>query len=145
MRKTSFNPQDIIQLSKGKPSKNKIGSRTVPHRLNAFEQKEFEIAIKKGYLAYNSKTRLALQNTFEEYQRAKRLPAIKLFEKTEIQIVSETPELITQIQQAIPASQLINQNYLIISDINPKPLLQLILQSTKTHRQSTQLSQKNNQ
>ncbi len=128
MRKTSFDPQDIIQLSKGKASKNKIGSRTVPHRLNAFEQKEFEIAIKKGYLAYNSKTRLALQNTFEEYQRAKRLPAIKLFEKTEIQIVAETPETLIQIQQAIPTSQLINPHYLIIKSDNPKPLLKLILE-----------------
>ena len=128
MRKTSFDPQDIIQLSKGKASKNKVGSRTVPHRLNAYEQKEFEIAIKKGYLAYNSKTRLALQNTFEDYQRAKRLPAIKLYEKTEIQIVSETPEIITQIQQAIPQAQIINPHYLIVSDTNPKPLLKLILE-----------------
>ncbi len=126
MRNTSFDIEDILSLSKGKPSKNKVGSRSTPHRLNKFERAEFEIAIKKGFLKYNSKTRLAIQNTFEEFQRARNLPAIKIFENKEIQIVSENPEHIATIINNIPESIQLNPKYVTITTPNPKATLEII-------------------
>lgn len=63
----NFSIDDVYNLAKGKPTKSKIGSRSIPARLNKHEWERFEIAQKKGFLVANDKTRWALQNIWVLY------------------------------------------------------------------------------
>ena len=64
---------DVFNLAKGKPTKNKIGSRNIPARLNKFEWQQFEIAQNKGFLVVNNKTRDSLKNIWFLYCQAKNI------------------------------------------------------------------------
>jgi hypothetical protein len=57
----------IDKLRRGNATKSKIGSQSVPHRLNNREHKLFEIAKKRGYLAIKSGYRDAIINTWSDY------------------------------------------------------------------------------
>jgi len=84
-KKPNYNNQqehleDILKLSQGKRTSRRIGSRSVPHRLNKEEQQDFQRALEKGWLS-STGLRTALWNTFREYQHAQGQVAI-IHEKT---------------------------------------------------------------
>lgn len=58
---------DIRRLSKGKASRSKIGSRAVPHRLTQEEQKQIDLAMKKGFLEVQEHQRINAQNIYQKY------------------------------------------------------------------------------
>lgn len=107
MPNTRATKDDIANLIKGKASKNKVGSRTVPHRLNKIELIKFEKATKLGFLKYSSKTRLALLNSFDEY----------LFTTKKISLKVNTD--INQIEILSLNTELIELTYLKLKDLNP--------------------------
>lgn len=110
MPNTRATKDDIANLIKGKASKNKVGSRTVPHRLNKIELIKFEKATKLGFLKYNSKTRLALINSFEEYQLASKNLSVKVnTDLFQIEIISLDPEILNQFSDY----KKVNSNYII--------------------------------
>lgn len=70
---------DVERLSRGEASKAKIGSRAVPHRLNADERKAYELAKKRGYLVRQLWTRqYPLSNTFRNYCDALGWPCLRV-------------------------------------------------------------------
>ncbi|MCO5565198.1 hypothetical protein L7F22_018871 [Adiantum nelumboides] len=70
---------DVERLSRGEASKGKIGSRAVPHRLNADERKAYELAKKKGYLVRQYRSReYPLSNTYRNYCDAVGWPNIRI-------------------------------------------------------------------
>jgi hypothetical protein len=75
--------EDILKLSRGIRTSRRIGSRSVPHRLNRQEQQDFTRALERGWLSCNG-LRTALWNTYREYQHAQGLVAI-IHEKTPYQ------------------------------------------------------------
>ncbi len=101
--------EDILQLIKGKPSKNKVGSRTVPHRLNKIELEKFEVALNKNYLKYSNKTRLALLNSFDEYQLASSDFSLKLnTDNYQIEIITNNKQLVSQLATKLENLKIIN-------------------------------------
>ena len=62
---------DIENLSNGKATKSKIGSRNTPHRLRKDEEKQFELAKKNGYLEIRYNQRVNVCNIFEKWCKAK--------------------------------------------------------------------------
>ncbi len=68
MAKSKIDPRatkdDVARLIRGKPSKGKVGSRQVRHRLRLDEIERLEIARSRGYLLITSTTRKALQNAW---------------------------------------------------------------------------------
>lgn len=83
--KSTYNNQqehleDILKLSRGKRTSRRIGSRSVPHRLNKEEQQNFQRALNRGWLS-STGLRTALWNTYREYQHAQGQVAI-IHEKT---------------------------------------------------------------
>ncbi|KAI5060243.1 hypothetical protein GOP47_0024663 [Adiantum capillus-veneris] len=70
---------DVERLSRGEASKGKIGSRAVPHRLNADERKAYELAKKKGYLVRQFRSReYPLSNTYRNYCDAVGWPNLRI-------------------------------------------------------------------
>lgn len=64
----------ISDLSKGKKSNLKIGSRSTPHRLRQEERKLLEAALKKGFLEVQPWSRVNLINIYKKichYQNTK--------------------------------------------------------------------------
>jgi hypothetical protein len=55
---------DVARLTRGKPSKNRCGSRQIRHRLRLDELERLAIARSRGYLAVNPSTRTALKNAW---------------------------------------------------------------------------------
>jgi len=101
--------EDILQLIKGKPTKNKDGLRTVPHPPNKIELKKFEVALSKNYLHYSSKTRLALLNSFDEYQLASLGFSLKLnTDNYQIEIITNNEQLTSQLGTKLPDLKIIN-------------------------------------
>lgn len=68
MAKSKIDPRatkdDVARLIRGKPSKGKVGSRQVRHRLRLDEIERLEIARSRGYLLITSTTSKALQNAW---------------------------------------------------------------------------------
>ncbi|KAL3697765.1 hypothetical protein R1sor_011841 [Riccia sorocarpa] len=70
---------DVERLSRGRASKAKIGSRAVPHRLNADERKAFELAKKRGFVVHQPSTRrYPLINSHRNYCDAVGIPCIRI-------------------------------------------------------------------
>ncbi|KAL2644427.1 hypothetical protein R1flu_012014 [Riccia fluitans] len=70
---------DVERLSRGRASKAKIGSRAVPHRLNADERKAFELAKKRGFVVHQPSTRrYPLINSHRNYCDALGIPCIRI-------------------------------------------------------------------
>jgi hypothetical protein len=90
---------DILRLSRGKKTKNRIGSRRIAHRLNKTEQEKFEVAIRKGYLQIRG-MRTALRNTFCEYQNALGLPGIILEHGVDGDYIHWNPPLLPEEKQS---------------------------------------------
>ncbi len=57
----------IENLTKGKKSGVKIGSRNVPHRLKKHEQEKFSLAIKRKFLVVDFDSRENLINIWKKY------------------------------------------------------------------------------
>lgn len=55
---------DVARLIRGKPSKGRIGSRQIRHRLRNDERDRLTIARSRGYLTITPSTRAALQNAW---------------------------------------------------------------------------------
>jgi hypothetical protein len=55
---------DVYKLTKGKSTKNKIGSRSIPNRLTKAETEKLDIAIKRGFLVVTKETRINLINIY---------------------------------------------------------------------------------
>lgn len=66
----------VENLTKGKKSGANIGSRGVPHRLNQHEQKQFDIAIKRGYMTMGFDSRPNLRNIWLKYAEVKDWPVL---------------------------------------------------------------------
>ena len=66
----------VENLTKGKKSGAKIGSRGVPHRLNQHEQKQFNLAIKKKFMTLSYDSRPNLRNIWLKYTEVKKWPAL---------------------------------------------------------------------
>ncbi len=75
--------EDLISISKGKASIRKIGSRKVPHRLRQNEKIKFELALKKGFLDIDFKTRDNVINLYEKYCYDKKIEMIVLYKDLE--------------------------------------------------------------
>jgi len=68
----------IERLSKGKKSGVNVGSRHVPHRLKLHEQRQFSIAIRRGYLRVKFDSRVNLENLWQKYCQAREWPHVVL-------------------------------------------------------------------
>ncbi|KAG6554308.1 hypothetical protein Mapa_004224 [Marchantia paleacea] len=78
-RSTRPTLDDVERLSRGRASKAKIGSRAVPHRLNADERKAFELAKKRGFVVHQPNTRrYPLINSHRNYCDALGIPCIRI-------------------------------------------------------------------
>jgi hypothetical protein len=55
---------DVARLIQGKPSKRRVGSRQIRHRLRNDELARLEVARSRGYLTITPSTRAALQNAW---------------------------------------------------------------------------------
>jgi hypothetical protein len=68
-----FSIEDVIRLSYGKASKNRVGSRAISHRLNKYERNLFENSISNGHLFSLKQINKALLNTYFNFCSAKGL------------------------------------------------------------------------
>jgi hypothetical protein len=55
---------DVARLIQGKPSKRRVGSRQIRHRLRNDELERLAVARSRGYLTITPTTRAALQNAW---------------------------------------------------------------------------------
>ena len=55
---------DVARLTRGKPSKGRVGSRQIRHRLRRDELERLAVARGRGYLLVNQSTRTALKNAW---------------------------------------------------------------------------------
>lgn len=55
---------DVARLIRGRPSKNRVGSRNIRHRLRQDELERLAVARSRGYLLLTTSTRTALQNSW---------------------------------------------------------------------------------
>lgn len=67
---------DVARLIRGKPSKGRIGSRQIRHRLRNDELDRLTIARSRGYLTVTPTTRAALQNAWHLDRLAAMKPCI---------------------------------------------------------------------
>lgn len=62
--KHQISKDDVARLTRGKRSKNRVGSRQIRHRLRQDELERLAIARERGYLLLTRSTRTALQNAW---------------------------------------------------------------------------------
>ncbi len=67
---------DVARLIRGRASINRVGSRSVSHRLRADEITKLEVANSRGYLLVNGVTRPALLNSWYLTCQAERKPCL---------------------------------------------------------------------
>ncbi|NCN04028.1 MAG: hypothetical protein GW949_00180 [Spirochaetales bacterium] len=72
--------EDLLRLTKGRPTKGRIGSRAVAHRLRTHEHAGFRLALERGFLEVRG-LRKAILNSFTEYKHTYGQTAI-IHEKT---------------------------------------------------------------
>ena len=60
----SVTKDDVARLTRGKPSRNRCGSRQIRHRLRLDELERLDVARSRGYLLINPSTRTALKNAW---------------------------------------------------------------------------------
>lgn len=68
----------VENLTRGKKSGARIGSRSVPHRLRQHEQTKLSIAIRRKYLTLGFDARENLENIWRKYCEVKRWPILIL-------------------------------------------------------------------
>lgn len=76
--------ENIEQLTRGKKSWIKIGSRAVPHRLKPYEREKYERALKKKYLEIHENERINLINIWDKVCEAQNWKKI-IFIKNDLQ------------------------------------------------------------
>jgi hypothetical protein len=72
----AITPDDVERLTHGKPSKNRVGSRQIRHRLRLDERERLEIARSKGFLLLTGSTRAALKNAWYLDCQARHRPCV---------------------------------------------------------------------
>ena len=65
---------DVARLSRGRATRNKVGSRATSHRLRLDELKKLEVAKERGFLVVTPTTRDALKNTWYLWCEATGIP-----------------------------------------------------------------------
>ncbi len=55
---------DVLHLIHGKPTRSRVGSRAIRHRLRSYELEQLKIAEKNGFLMVDKSTREALKNAW---------------------------------------------------------------------------------
>jgi hypothetical protein len=69
---TKIKIEHIDQLTRGKKSGAKIGSRAVPHHLYLYEKIKYEQAMKRWYLEIETKERVNLTNIWQKVCEVKK-------------------------------------------------------------------------
>jgi hypothetical protein len=67
---------DVARLIRGKPSRGKVGSRQIRHRLRQDELERLAVARSRGYLTITTTTRAALQNAWHMDRLAASEPCV---------------------------------------------------------------------
>ncbi len=62
--KQTISKDDVARLTRGKRSKNRVGSRQIRHRLRQDELERLAVARERGYLLVTRSTRTALENAW---------------------------------------------------------------------------------
>lgn len=75
-RNEMITPDDVQRLIHGKPSKNRVGSRQVRHRLRQDELERLKVARNRGFLLVTKSTRAALQNSWHLDCQARAVPCV---------------------------------------------------------------------
>jgi len=63
-RKEEISKDDVARLIRGRPSKGRVGSREIRHRLRQDELRRLSVARERGYLLRTHSTRTALENAW---------------------------------------------------------------------------------
>lgn len=63
-RERAVTKDDVARLIRGRPSRSRVGSRQIRHRLRLNELEQLSIARSRGYLLVNPSTRTALKNAW---------------------------------------------------------------------------------
>jgi hypothetical protein len=63
-------PDDVARLVSGKPTRSRVGSRAIAHRLRRDEHAKLSIAAQRGFLLIHATTRPALLNAWHLWCRA---------------------------------------------------------------------------
>ncbi len=74
--KQEITRDDVARLVRGKPSKNRVGSRQIRHRLRQDELERLAIARERGYLLISRSTRTALINSWHLDCQAHKRPYV---------------------------------------------------------------------
>ena len=80
---TKIKLEHIDNLRRGKKSGVKIGSRWTPHHLYAYEQIQYDRALRNKYLEVTKKERVNLQNLWQKVCQAKSWKHYVLIKDTE--------------------------------------------------------------
>lgn len=87
---TSPTIDDVARLTRGKPSKNRVGSRQIRHRLRQDELQRLSVARERGFLLMTTSTRTALRNAWHLDCAARNRPCVFVERTTTDMIVSGT-------------------------------------------------------
>jgi hypothetical protein len=74
--KQHVSKDDVARLVRGKPSKHRVGSRQIRHRLRQDELERLAIARERGYLLVTPSTRTALENAWHLDCLANKRPCV---------------------------------------------------------------------
>jgi len=69
---------DVSNLSRGKPTRSRCGSRYIPHRLTLIERDAFEAAKRRGFLVLRPHLRENLLNVWSKWCSALNRPCMHL-------------------------------------------------------------------
>lgn len=73
----------VFKISRGSASRNKIGSKNIPHRLRKEEKQIIKRALKYGFLEYRNNNRENILNIYSKLCEAYDLTPIYCFHSTE--------------------------------------------------------------
>jgi len=77
---------DVARLTRGKPTKNRVGSRQIRHRLRQDELRRLSVARERGFLLITASTRAALRNAWHLDCTARNRPCV-FVERTTTDII----------------------------------------------------------
>ena len=87
---TSPTIDDVARLTRGKPSKNRVGSRQIRHRLRQDELQRLSVARERGFLLLTTSTRTALRNAWHLDCAARNRPCLFVERTSSVMIVTGT-------------------------------------------------------
>lgn len=101
--------EDVENLSRGRPTKSKIGSRSVPHRLTKTERGQFERAKNRGYMTIKPNQRQNLGNIWFDWCDVNNIPCIIL--NQDIKLNSDKIILNLNTVAEVEFNRLVNEKY----------------------------------